>query len=105
MKKSSSRAFLPPAAESALMRLGERISAARRIRRLTQADLAAKAGVGLSTIAAIEAGSPTVQIGFYTSALFAVDALRGVDEIAVLSNDSLAVEQLGSRLLPQRVRR
>ena len=105
MKKSASRAFLAPVAEDCLVRLGERISALRRIRRLPQADLAAKAGVGLSTIAAIEAGSPTVQIGFYMAVLFAVDALQGVDEVALLAQDPLAVEQLGSRLLPHRVRR
>lgn len=105
MKKSASRAFLHPAAEDALARLGGRISLARRARRLTQADMAAKAGISVSTLLAIEAGAPTVQIGFYVAALFAVDALSGLDEIAVLAHDPAAIDQLGTRLLPKRVRK
>lgn len=105
MKKSASRASLHPAAEDALTRLGARINLARRARRLTQADMAAKAGISVSTLLAIEAGAPTVQIGFYLSALVAVDALSGLDQVAVLAHDPAAVDQLGTELLPRRVRR
>lgn len=103
MKKSA--ILLPPAAEDALIRLGARISQARRARRLTQADMAAKAGLSVSTLLAIEAGAPTVQVGFYLAALFTVDALAGLDQVAVLAHDPAAIDQLGNRLLPKRVRK
>lgn len=104
MKSSASRAKLPLPAEDALLRLGERISRMRRARYLTQADLAVKSGVSLSTMVAIEAGAPTVQIGFYLGALFALDALEGLEHVAVLAEDPATVERL-SESLPKRVRR
>jgi DNA-binding XRE family transcriptional regulator len=92
-------------AEDALVRLGERISQARRARMLTQADLAAKSGVSLTTMGAIESGSPTVQIGFYLSALFALDALAGVESVAAAASDEVALSRLSEDLLPRRIRR
>ena len=91
-------------AEDALQRLGSRISSARRARYLTQADLAAKAGVSLSTMAAIESGEPTVQIGFYLGALFALDALEGLERVATLTDDEATMSRL-IESLPKRVRR
>ncbi|RZJ06913.1 MAG: transcription factor [Rubrivivax sp.] len=105
MKVSASRARIPLPAEDALERLGSRISRARRARLLTQADLASKSGLSLSTMAAIEAGSPTVQIGFYLSVLFALDALQGLDLVATLKEDETTLERLSNDLLPKRVRR
>ncbi len=86
MKTSASLHLLSLDAEALLRQLGQRISLARRARQLTQPDLAAKTGVGLSTITQIEKGAPTVQIGFYINALWALDLLRELQ---------LAVEQLG----------
>ena len=97
--------MLPLPAEDALLRLGGRINRVRRARMLTQADLASKSGVSLSTMSAIEAGSPTVQMGFYLSVLFALDALNGIDKVAVLADDALTVNRLSEDLLPRRVRR
>lgn len=92
-------------AEDALARLGGRINRARRARMLTQADLASKSGVSLSTLSAIESGSPTVQMGFYLSALFALDALDGLEKVAVLADDPVTVNRLSEDLLPKRVRK
>jgi transcriptional regulator with XRE-family HTH domain len=103
MKVSASKAILPLQAEDALQRLGQRINVARRARSWTQADLAAKAGVSLSTLAAIESGAPTVQIGFYLSVLHVIDALEGLEHIAVLGTDREAIELL-TESLPLRVR-
>ena len=61
------------------MGLGERLRLVRRAKGLTQPDLAAQIGVSLSTMVQMEKGSPTVQIGFYASALW---ALGLVDELA-----------------------
>lgn len=92
-------------AEDALLRLGTRINRARRARMLTQADLASKSGLSLSTLAAIESGSPTVQIGFYLGVLHALDALGGLEQVAHLSDDEVAQHRLADDLLPKRVRR
>ncbi len=96
--------MLPLPAEDALQRLGGRISLARRARYLTQADLASKSGISLSTMAAIESGSPTVQMGFYLCVLFALDALEGLEKLTVLAYDTVTVDRL-SESLPKRVRR
>ncbi len=96
--------MLPLPAEDALLRLGARISSARRARYLTQSDMASKAGVSLSTMAAIEAGAPTVQIGFYLGVLFALDALEGLDKVAALTEDAETLSRL-SESLPKRVRK
>ena len=97
--------MLPLPAEDTLVRLGGRINRARRARMLTQADLAAKSGVSLSTLSAIESGSPTVQMGFYLGVLFALDVLDGLDKVAVLTDDATLVNRLSEDLLPKRVRR
>src|SRR5438552_1735086 len=102
MKTSASRAMLPLPAEDALLRLGTRINRARRARYMTQADLASKSGVSLSTIAAIESGAPTVQMGFYLCALFAVDSLAGLEKVAAISDDEAMVNRLSGDLLPKR---
>jgi|SRR4051812_21133669 transcriptional regulator with XRE-family HTH domain len=104
MKVSASRALLPLPAEDALTRLGGRINQARRARLLTQSDLASKSGVSLSTMAAIESGSPTVQIGFYLGVLFALDALEGLGRVMVLADDEATMSRL-IESLPKRVRR
>jgi transcriptional regulator with XRE-family HTH domain len=104
MKTSASRAMLPLPAEDALLRLGSRLNRARRARYLTQADLASKSSVSLSTIRAIESGSPTVQTGFYLCVLFALDMLDSLEKVAVLAEDAATVDRL-SEDLPKRVRR
>jgi transcriptional regulator with XRE-family HTH domain len=72
---------------------------------LRQSDLAAKSGVSLSTLSAIESGSPTVQMGFYLGVLFALDLLGGLDKVAVLADDPAIVNRLSEVLLPRRVRK
>lgn len=79
MKRSAHSQTLPLAAESVLRTLGERLRVVRRAKGLTQPDLAAQIGVSLSTMVQMEKGAPTVQIGFYAAALWALDL---VDEFA-----------------------
>jgi len=80
MKRSATLHLLPLPAEELLRVLGERIYLARRARKLTQPDLAAQVGVGLSTLRLMETGAPTVQIGFYMSTLWALDLLDELKE-------------------------
>lgn len=56
---------------------------------MTQPDLAAKVGVGLSTLRQIERGAPNVQAGFYVTALWALDLLDELlDAASVLGRSS-----------------
>jgi transcriptional regulator with XRE-family HTH domain len=61
--------------------IGLRISVTRRLRGLRQQDIAEISGIGLSTIAKIEKGSPHVEIGSY---LLVFQALGFIDDISRL---------------------
>ena len=89
MKRSASPHLLPLPAEDLLRVLGERIHLARRARQLTQPDLAAQVGIGLSTLRLIESGAPTVQVGFYVMTLWALDLLEELrGSVETLGRDS-----------------
>lgn len=103
MKSSAAIHLLPFEVEDILASLGQRVSAARRARGLTQPDLAAKAGIGMSTMVAIEKGAPTVQFGFWLSVLWALDLLEGFAQLAQLGRDP-ASAALMEEHLPKRVR-
>jgi predicted transcriptional regulator len=53
----------PPKSNTALERLGHDLRSARLSRRVTVADLAARAGTSPSTIARLERGDPGVAVG------------------------------------------
>jgi transcriptional regulator with XRE-family HTH domain len=78
---------LPFIVEDSLVDLGERISLARRARRITQPDLAAKAGISLSTLTAVEKGTPTVQIGSVLMVLWALGLEGTFDTLSSLGSD------------------
>ena len=61
--------------EEALTLLGRQIKLARKHRRMSEHDLAARIGVARSTLQLIEKGSPTVAIGLVLEAA----TLTGVD--------------------------
>jgi len=103
MKKSSDLSLLPFEAEGILFNLAQRVVMTRRTLGLTQADLAAKAGVGLSTIVAIEKGAPTVQLGFWLNALWALDLLQPFADLTQLGLGTAGSALLEAQL-PQRVR-
>lgn len=88
----------------ALIMLGSLIRLARKQRKMSEADLSARAGIARSTLQLIEKGHPKVEIGlvFETATLvgvplFVTEPSRLGSEIARI-NDKLA-------LLPQSVRR
>lgn len=59
----------------ALELLGKQIRLARKRRRMTEADLASRAGLARSTLQQIEKGDPRVEIGL----VFEAATLAGVD--------------------------
>lgn len=104
MKTSAALGKLPFEAEDVLRELSSRVRVARRARGLTQPDLAAKAGISMRTMGAIEKGASTVQVGYWLSVLWALDLLQGFAElVAQLGKEPGDVALLESQL-PKRVR-
>ncbi len=104
MKRSAAAHLLPLQAEDLLVQLGGRISLARRARGITQPDLAAKAGMGVSTLTQIEKGVPTVQIGFYLAALWALDLLDSLMPAVTALGRDAGTSALLEEPVPMRVR-
>lgn len=61
---------------AALAGLGERLRAVRVARNQTMAVFAARIGVSIPTLRAMERGAPTVQVGAWANALWAFDRLE-----------------------------
>jgi transcriptional regulator with XRE-family HTH domain len=72
-----------PAAERQLAALGERLRAARRRRRLTQAVVAARVGVSKQTLAKLEAGNPSTSLATMLRLLQVLGLAQDIDRIAV----------------------
>ena len=103
MKKIQSADILPYRASQLIEQIGQRISLARRARLWTQADLAAKIGVSVNTLVSIEKGRATVAFGLIVKALWALDCLDGLEQVAK-SEDDGAIQMAASRNMPLRVR-
>ena len=104
MKTSATLSKLPFQAEDVLRELSSRVRIVRRARGLTQADLAAKAGISMQTLYAIERGASTVQMGYWLGVLWALDLLEGfADAMRQLGRNEGDVALLESQL-PKRVR-
>lgn len=62
-----------PDAARALRRLGKGLRIARKARRLTQAQLAQRAGIGRKAVAALEAGTGTPSLATFAEVMAVVD--------------------------------
>jgi y4mF family transcriptional regulator len=82
-----STAPFPILPSRSLQDLGERVALARRARGLTQRDLAHLAGVGASSIVALEKGHPGVALGTLARALDALGLLAEIDELLAPQRD------------------
>jgi len=94
---------MPPPVARALRNLGHDLSMARRMRRLTQADLAQRIGTSLSTIRRMEDGYPGTALHTFLRALHVLGRLEDVVKVMALEQDALGLE-LTQEQLPQRVR-
>ena len=104
MRVSSSTSRLPFEAEDVLLTLAGRVRIARKARSLTQADLAAKAGISTNTLLAMEKGTPSVQLGYWLQVLWALDLLSGFAyQVGLLGREAGDVALLEAQL-PRRVR-
>lgn len=102
-KSSATRVALPRPVERALHRLGQDISTARRMRRLSQEDLAQRIGTSLSTVRRMEDGHPGTALHTFLRALQVLGRLEAVVQVMAMENDVLGMELVREQL-PQRVR-
>ncbi len=102
-KRSGAQVALPRPVERALHRLGQDISTARRVRRLSQEDLAQRIGTSLSTVRRMEDGYPGTALHTFLRALQVLGRLEAVVKVMAMENDVLGMELVREQL-PQRVR-
>ncbi|WP_420640091.1 helix-turn-helix domain-containing protein [Candidatus Poriferisocius sp.] len=98
----TTRTYSPYALEAARI-LGTEVARARRERRWTLRDLAARAGITPTTLSKVERGDPTVGLG----TAFEVAALVGVPLFGAEPNSLAEVARRSEErlaLLPRRVR-
>jgi transcriptional regulator with XRE-family HTH domain len=96
----------PPPADvtSRLKQLADRIRIARKRRRWTIAETAAKAGIDRNTLNALELGKPGVAINAYVSVLWVLGLDRTLDGVADPDKDTHGKTLEASRR-PQRTRK
>ncbi|MCD9046790.1 helix-turn-helix transcriptional regulator [Alterluteimonas muca] len=93
------------AAGDAVEAVGRALADARKRRRLTQAQLAALAGVSRLTVVRAEAGHPGLALSALLSLVSALEAGMLREIIAVLESDPAGRELEQARIrLPERVR-
>jgi len=102
-RNSSLRIAMPRPVERALHRLGRDISIARRVRRLSQEDLAQRIGTSLSTVRRMEDGYPGTALHTFLRALHVLGRLEDMVKVMATENDTLGMELVREQL-PQRVR-
>ena len=93
----------PFAVKNGAKNLGERLALARKRRRLTLRDLAAKAGISYDTARAVEAGNLQTGLGAYLAMLWAMGLESEIQAFADPERDGEG-KQLEEARLPQRVR-
>lgn len=102
-KHSGAQVALPRPVERALRTLGADISAARRMRRLSQGELAQRIGASLSTVRRMEDGYPGTALHTFLRTLQVLGRLDAMVKALALENDELGMELVREQL-PQRVR-
>lgn len=92
----------PFAVKDSARRLGERLALARKRRRLTLRELAAKAGISYDTVRAAEAGNLQTGLGAYLAMLWAMGLESEMDTVADPDRDETG-KQLDMARQPRRV--
>jgi transcriptional regulator with XRE-family HTH domain len=96
-------ATAPFAVKEGAQRIGMRLSTARKRRRLTLRELAAKAGISYDTARAVEAGNLQTGLGAYLAMLWAMGLESEFQAFADPERDDEG-KQLEAARLPKRVR-
>jgi len=93
-----------PALVDASLRIGEHLSARRRLWGITQDDLAIRAGISRRTLANIEAGDASVSMGRVLAVARILGAMDKVVEAFSPLSSPEGLHRMNSQL-PKRVRR
>jgi len=96
--------LFPAEAAERIKELGHRVRLARIRRRMSIAELAAKAGINRNTLSALELGKHGVAIGAYVTVLWALGLDRTLDGVAHPDSDTHGKTLEASRR-PVRVRK
>ena len=94
---------LPLPVQRAIRKLGSDLSLARRRRHISQASLAERTGVSLSTIRRMEKGDPRVPIHFFARALHVFGELAALERLLDTAKDDIGLTLMDEQL-PKRVR-
>ena len=101
-KNSHKSVPLPYAVSDACRALGERLAVARKRRRLTQKELARRAGLSAFTLIRIEKGTPATELASVVRVLWALGLERSLSLVADTASDEVGQAMERSRL-PKRV--
>lgn len=93
----------PLPVQKALKKFGADLRAARKRRPIQVATMAERMGVSEPTLRKIENGDPSVQFGHVAQALFVLQMLDGLGDLASVSKDDIG-QMLEEERLPQRIR-
>src|SRR5579862_3414267 len=94
---------LPAPAARALAKLGRDVSLARRRRRLSQASLAQRSGIGLNTLRRLEKGEPGCSIEQLARVLHVFGEIERLERLLDTGEDTVGL-LMSDEALPQRVR-
>jgi transcriptional regulator with XRE-family HTH domain len=94
---------LPLPASRAITALGRDLSLARRRRRISQASMAERMGVGLATLKRLEKGNPRIALEMVARALHVLGEINRLGELLQTSDDPLGLALMDAQL-PARVR-
>lgn len=96
--------ILPETVTQRAKELGRRVRLARTRRKLSIAELAAKAGIDRNTLGALELGKPGVAISAYILTLWALGLEQTLDSLAHPDADSHG-KTLEAARVPKRIRK
>jgi len=94
---------LPNVATRALAKLGRDLSLARRRRRISQASLAERSGIGVNTVRRLEKGEPGGSIEHLARILYMLGEIKRLETLLDTSSDEVGLVLMDENL-PERIR-
>ncbi len=101
--RSSATDTLPRSARSALAKLGEDITVARKKRRISTVSMAERSFISRNTLYKLERGDPTVSIGIYATVLAILNLVDKLGNVAERSQDELGLD-IDEDNLPEKIK-
>ena len=92
------RSILLPTSDKLLKNFGENLHLARKRRKITGEQMAARAGIARSTLWLIEKGDPGVAFGNYVQVLFVLGLENDLAKLA--TDDTLGRKLQDAKLIP-----